>query len=115
MNRSHIKNGFTNTGQNKVSRLPRRPVAAAVNTTVTTRCDNHFRERVGRVLVISEHDFQVGDGPDSAKSTCTVEEQNIERLFMFNIKRLPAGLVTTMTAYTLWRAVVLLQLDSIWK
>lgn len=80
MSRSHIENGFTDTDQNSVSHLSRRPVTVAVNTTVTVRFDSHFRERVDKVLTIGERDFRARDGPDSAESTCAAEEQKLREI-----------------------------------
>ena len=63
LNRSHFENGFTDTTQSSVDRLPLCPVAVAVNTTVTTRCDNRSPERPNSMLVIGKQDFQPGDDP----------------------------------------------------
>ena len=75
LNRSHFENGFMDTTQSSVGRLPPCPVAVAVNTTVTTRCDNRSPERSDSMLVISKQDFQPGDEPlAGGSSTHTVEE-----------------------------------------
>ncbi len=83
LNRSHIENGFTKTSQSSAYALPLRLLTVAVDTTVTTHCDNQPRGRSDseRVLVIGEEDFRSGD-PDSPEdsSTYAAEERKLDNI-----------------------------------
>ena len=59
--------------------MSRRPLAVAVNTTVTTSCDDHPGGRSERVSVIGGGNLESEDGAEST-STHTTEERKVEDL-----------------------------------